>query len=72
MPLDQVIGSRDGDSWFLFLGSGGGEEEEREGAGEVRFVGGGSAEAVVAGRGASLGSYCSAWSSGSTISSWQR
>lgn len=38
MPLDQVIGSRDGDSWFLFLGSGGGEEEEREGAGEVRFV----------------------------------
>lgn len=39
MPLDQVIGSRDGDSLFLFLGSGGGgKEEEREGAGEVRFV----------------------------------
>ena len=36
------------------------------------FIGGGSAGAVVAGRGASLGSYCSAWSSGSTISSWQR
>ena len=36
------------------------------------FVGGGSAGAVVSGRGASLGSYCSAWSSVSTISSWQR
>ena len=69
LTLDRGSSALNHDPSLSFWKNSGGGCSERE---VCVFVGGGSVGAVVVGRGASLGSYYSACSSGSTISSWQR